>query len=72
MRSRVPSSTSNQMVMQMYTVRIREGGVFYEMVVAAESWDEAELRAWEMNGEVTGRLDSKGDRLEEEDDGEFY
>lgn len=40
----------------MYAIRMREGGIFYEEVVCADSWEDAEVRAEEMGGEVTCRL----------------
>lgn len=40
----------------MFTVRKREGGIYYEEIVCAASWEDAEAQAAEDGGEVTGCL----------------
>ncbi len=43
-------------MVDLYTIRRRLDGVFYEDVVAARSWEEAEVLAEKIGGEVTGKI----------------
>ena len=43
-------------MIDLYGVRRRHGGVWFEDLVAASSFEEAESLAEKMGGEVTGKL----------------
>jgi hypothetical protein len=51
----------------LFTIRKREGGIYYEEVVFAESWEDAEDQALLMGGEVTGRVDIDLPKTSEDD-----
>jgi hypothetical protein len=50
----------------LFTIRKREGGIYYEEIVYADSWEDAEDQATLMDGEVTSRVDLELPDLEDE------
>lgn len=43
-------------MVELYTIRKGIDGLWYEDVVAARSWEEAEIIAEKIGGEVTGKI----------------